>query len=159
MTPQEALRASQADYAKALKKGTNEEFEEAARRAEKARMEALAPQRNIFNEIPNIQNGVSMTIPDFFRKGNRREDKTAENKMFNIFDTALRSGEEGQIQTAHDTFRRLQSVPKEVRERWDSTNAINPLADSNGMRELLVGINRLIEIEEKNGAMRFIIEP
>jgi hypothetical protein len=150
MTPDEALKARQADYTEALKKGTNEEFEEAARRAERARVEAFAPRRSIFDEIPNIQNGITTTIPGFFKKGNRREDKTAENKMFNIFDTALRSGEEGQIQTAHDAFRRFQSVPKEVREKWDNSNAINPLADSNGVQALLTALNRLIEIEERN---------
>jgi len=154
MTPQEALRASQADYAKALKKGTNEEFEEAARRAERARVEAIAPRRNIFDEIPNIQNGITTVIPDFFKKGNRHEDNTAKNKMFSVFDMALRSGKEENLQDASVAFKKLQSVPQAVRERWDSTNAINPLADSNGVRELLTALNRLIEIEERNGTIK-----
>jgi hypothetical protein len=105
------------------------------------------------------------TLEGFFDKGvfgsgllKNEKDTAAKNKIADVLNSAVESGNGMQFKAASDTLKLLQAVPKDVRERWDKNDTLNALGNSADIGALLAALNRLIDIEERNGNMKIVYE-
>jgi hypothetical protein len=106
---------------------------------------------NIRERIPQIDSMVTTVLPGYFgHGGDRRGDRETQRKMENILDTASRSNDESQIHAAFDVLTTLNNI-KAIKGKWDDEDKLNSIANSGDAVQLLAALNRLIEIEERNG--------
>jgi hypothetical protein len=164
MTPAEIYRTRQQEYREAVKSNASPETIDVISRAvELARIATLNP-KSVHDDVRSIQDRSTKTVGGFFDVGGlfpnrtQKEDSTAANKIYTVLDNAATSGNERQIRAAADTLRAFDSVPKEVRERWDKENTVNSLGNAQNIDALLAALNRLIEVEIRNGNMTVSIE-
>jgi len=138
MTPQEALIASQADYAKALKKGTNEEFEEAARNVAAAQAKAMAemsmpPVDPYATDSRRLSQAQDMLMQSAWGKGNtfftgdgnpftKNDDERANDRLMRYEATPRGSDTNNAFWEA---IKIMESFTEAERRKTNETNAIN----------------------------------
>jgi len=107
---------------------------------------------SIYEATGYIKTHSSMVIPDYF---SGRDEKKERDKFGSLLDRAS-SGSE--LQAGYNAMQLLDSLPKSVRERWDSENTLNPIVNNNNtLEQIFRAITRLIEIEEKNSDIKIEI--
>jgi hypothetical protein len=166
-TPIEAVGVLQQRYGETIeasgdKTKAKAERDAAAKRSSRlyaaldiAHGEALSPMDAIANNPDSIYERAMANFSGIFKE---RTDKSARDNTATIFQRAAYSGNESQIQAAADVLKAFASVPKEVRERWDKENTVNSLGATQDINTLLALLNRLIEVEIRNGNMTVSIE-
>ena len=80
---------------------------------------------------------------DYFSGG--REDRIARGQIHDTLRTAIYSEDNDQLAMARQAFDLLESIPRNTRQEWDSSNIINSLAVASGIEHLLSLLRELID--------------